>query len=128
MKPVVRDVEPEDMPFIYATWLRGLYHGNPWWRDVDQDTFFSEYHKVIERILSALETTVQVSCLEEDPNVVIGYSVSRGSVLDWVFVKKAFRKFGIAKTLIPDSINTVTHLTKMGKICKPDAWKFNPFK
>lgn len=125
MKLVIRKAEKTDEAFIYSTWLRGLYYGNPWFREIDQETFFSKYHGVIENVLS--KASVDVACLEEDPDTVLGYVVYRGPILDWVFVKKSFRKFGIARKLAPKNITTVSHLTKIGKAAKSDEWKFDPF-
>jgi len=125
MKLVIRKAVKSDEAFIYSTWLRGLYYGNPWFREIDKDTFFTKYHAVLENILN--KACVEIACLDEDSDTVLGYVVYRGSIMDWVFVKKSFRKIGIAKRLAPANITKVSHLTKIGKAVKPDEWKFDPF-
>lgn len=121
-----------DKNFIFSTWLRGLRYGNDWFLSVNNDVYFECYHKVIERILAHPDAQVVVACLKDDPEVILGYSVTRfindKTVLDWVFVKKAWRSIGIAKALVPEKIETVTHLTKVGKaILSKSPYVFNPF-
>jgi len=121
----IRDIEESDINFILSTWLLGLYHGCEWFSRIEKKVFFDNYKKIVtQRIMNG---NVKVAVLAEDPDVILGYIVYRENVLDWIFVKKAFRKLGIAKILIPKSINTVTHLTKVGRSLKPKDWSFNPF-
>jgi len=125
-----RNSTPEDKNFILATWLRGLYYGDSWFREIRKDIFMENYHKVIENILARPGVSVQVACLKDDPEVILGYSVSRGNTLDWVFIKAAWRGIGIAKSLLPKDLNVVTHLTKPGlSILKKKLPEvvFNPF-
>lgn len=111
---------------MYATWLRGLYYGESAYSDTPKDSFFANYAKVIEALLS--RSHCQVACLSQDPTVVLGYVVFAGSTIHWIFVKKAFRKMGIGRALLPErSITTVTHLTKLGKALKPSNWTYDPF-
>jgi len=124
---LIRNAVETDLPFIYATWLKGLYHDKLWpaFRVVHQDTFYPNYHRVIESILS--RSTVFVACLEDEPDVVLGYSVVSGNTLHWIFIKKAWRGNKIAKQLVPVTINSVSHLTKLGQKLKPKEWEYNPF-
>lgn len=121
----IRPGVAEDGAFLFATWLRGLYHGNDWFGLIDKDAYFAYYHIVISKILDKSE--VLVACLADEPDVVLGYAVYRDHVLHWVHVKKAWRKMGIAKMLVPKDVTTCTHLTKVGKSLKPKEWTFNPF-
>ena len=126
MNIIVRQVDETDLPFIFSTWLKGLYHGNELYGKTNQDLFYSKYHKVIEALLKVSE--VKIACLQDEPDVVLGYSVALGNTLHWVFVKKAWRKLGISKSLVNPTITTVSHLTKVGEsIAKKKDWTFNPF-
>ncbi len=122
---VVREGRADDLPFIYSTWLRGLYYGHPWYKLVDKETFFAKYKLIVMKLLS--RSFVSVFCLRTDPDVVLGYAVYEGPVLHWVYVKKAWRQFGIATKLMPEGIDAVSHLTSLGRIVKPKEWKFDPF-
>lgn len=121
----IRDVRKEDLPLIYSTWLLGLYHGCEWFSRIKKDSFFKNYKLALERLLP--RCTIKVAVLSDDDDVILGYVVYRDSTLDWIFVKKAWRKMGIAKMLLPQGINNCTHLTKVGRSLKPKEWTFDPF-
>lgn len=128
----IREALPGDVNFIFATWLRGLYFGNDWFREIPQDHFFSVYHKVLEGILTRPGTSVQVACLKEDPDVVLAYCVLEskkdGRKLHWVHTKQAWRRLGLARDIIPNDVNEVSHLTAVGRSIKQrKEWVFNPF-
>jgi hypothetical protein len=97
----------------------------------------TNYHAALERLLSG-PVTIKVACLREEPNIILGYSVTRKlavgtqvvGVLDWVFVKSAWRKIGIAKLLVPQDVEACSHLTKSGLAImrqKKPSMVFNPF-
>lgn len=119
-----REYIADDYNFILATWLRGLYYGNDWFNKIPKTTFMENYHKVIDHIIKKPNTKIAVSCLLEDPNVILGYSVYEPKILHWVFVKQPWRGIGIAKDLIPHDITTVTHLTRSHI---KTEYQFNPF-
>lgn len=127
----IRDYLESDKNFIFSTWLRGLYHGDSWFSEIPKDIFMKHYHKFIEYLLNHANTTVKVACLKDDPEVILGYAVlnKEDTLLHWVFCKSAWRNIGIAKSLVSQSVNTVTHLTKIGlsiKRKRPNI-VFNPF-
>lgn len=111
----LRDITPSDRNFVFATWLRGLKYGNDFFNAIEAEVYYKVYNKYIEAVLARPQVTVKFACLRDDPEVVLGYAVYEGPVLHWVFVKKAWRSIGIAKSLVPETITTVTHLTLAGK-------------
>lgn len=124
----VRDKIESDESFILASWLNGLRYGNEWFKLIDSKCYYSSYHQVLDVMLRKPTVTIKIACLLEDPDIILGFSVYEGDRLDWVFVKQRWRNIGIAKQLVPDSITTVTHLTKPGKaIAKKKGLLFNPF-
>lgn len=123
-----RDAVMADKPFILATWLKGLRFGNIWYRLIEDKVYFKVYHAVIESLLAKPGVVIKVACLKEDPQVILGYVVYEGPKAHWVQVKKAWRNIGIARTLLPGEITTVTHLTEIGRsIFLKKGWTFNPF-
>lgn len=124
----LRPADTSDVPFILATWLKGLRFGNSWYRLIDNKVYFKLYHSVISAIISKPTTRVIVACLKEEPSVILGYSVVEGDKLHWCQVKKAWRGIGIAKSLVPESVTTATHITEIGKsILLKKNLIFNPF-
>lgn len=115
---------------IFSKWLRSLRYGNDFFKLIDPEAYYSRYEAMIQRILRAPETEVRLAVLSDDHDVVLGFSVSRGSALDYVHVHKIQRRQGIGKNLVPDGITTITHLTKTRLTIwgsKYGEWKFNPF-
>jgi hypothetical protein len=127
---LIRPYKAEDHNLVLSTWLKGLRYGNDWYKLIEQNAYYTNYHKAIEAILNVPTTQVLVASLRDDPDTILGYSVLNkdGSVLHWVFVKSAWRHIGIAK-LLSQNVKTVTHVTKAGvSILKnhPEV-VFNPF-
>lgn len=124
----IRDKHDADINFIMATWLRGLRYGNDWFELIESNAYYDNYHKFIENLLAKPNVTVKISCLKEDPEVILGYSVFEGNTAHFVFVKKSWRNIGIAKSLLPESTNRATHITKpVIEIMRRYKISFNPF-
>ena len=115
-----------DIPFIFSTWLKGYYYGSKALKRIEKRAFMINYYQVIQKILSNPVTTVLVACSKEDPDVILGYSVAEPPTLHWVFVKKGFRKLGIAKAITPYEVLRVTHMTEIANEIKPNL-VFDPF-
>lgn len=127
----IRGFRESDVAFLFSTWLRGLFYGNSWFQEIPKDIFMENYHRVIEAILKRPGVQVRVSCLKEDPDTILGYAVlePNRNAIHWLYVKDVWRKFGIAKALIPADGTWVvaTHLTDMTRKFKPKGIVFNPF-
>lgn len=126
----VRDAELEDKSFIFNSFLEGLYNGNSFFNLMKRKTFMESYKHVLGKIITRLNVIILVMCLNDDPRVIVGYSlIQDGHILHWVFVKKKWRKCGVAHFLVPETINAVSHLSDLGiEILKkyPEI-EFNPF-
>lgn len=118
-----------DTAFIMATWLKALFYGDSWFSLIPKDIFMSNYHAFLTRLLQAPGVEVTVACLVEDPDVIIGYGVTTNTVVHFLFVKKSWRKIGVAKLLLPKTISAVSHLTDLGRKLLPklSGAVFNPF-
>lgn len=124
----IRPLDPRgDTGFIIETWLKGLRFSNTWFERIDHEAYFKNYLGIIKSILGRPSVTTYVACLKDDPDVIIGYAVTEPQILHWVFVRKDWRRAGIARDLIPKDTKTITHLTKLGLELKPDFVSFNPF-
>lgn len=127
----IRPMNADDENFIFSTWLRGLYYGESWFSMIPKDIFMNSYKQIVKTLLLNVNVKVNVACLKEEPNVILGYSVvSRNDeALIWIFVKKPWREQGIGKSLVPSNLKYVTHLTALGKTLLPklNNVAFNPF-
>jgi GNAT superfamily N-acetyltransferase len=115
---------------IYAKWLRSLRFGNDYFKLIDSDDYYLTYHRYITNLLAQPAATVRLAVLSDDRDVVLGFSVTRGNILDYVHVHKDHRRCKIGTHLIPCGIDTITHVTKSALPIwnnKYSNWKFNPF-
>ena len=114
----IRPFKKEDEPFIYSTWLQNLYVNTRWRTPPTRRAFF-KYHDVIEHILRKPNTKVDVCCLKDDPDVIVGYCVHEKTpvdvILHWIYVRGDWQRKGIAYDLAPKHITVVTHMTKIGE-------------
>lgn len=122
----IRDAKVSDQAFIFSSFLKGLYYGNDFYRQIDKEAFMSNYKKVLTQLL--IKSQCKVAVQNDDDDSLIGYSIYEPGILHYLFVKPTFRRFGVAKSLVPVGINTTTHITKIGTAIKPKEWIFNPFK
>lgn len=121
-------------PMLYSEFLLSLRHGNDWFELIDSDRFYSAYSKVLGKALDSPSSTIRIAMLEAskegDPEVALGWSLSRAKTVDYVFVKKYARMNGIGTALLPSEFDTVTNLTKPGRIIWKKKYKtaiFDPF-
>lgn len=126
-----REALAGDRNFILATWLRGLYYGNTWFKEIPKNVFMENYHNLLDRLLASPTVKIKVACLKDDPDVILGYSVvsKDETIVHWVFCKSAWRGIGIARSLVNPQATVATHLTKVGLslIKKCPGMIFNPF-
>lgn len=124
----LRSGTEEDLSFVLATWLKGLKYGNRIYKLVEDRVYYIVYHQVLERLLKKPTIKITVACLKEDPSVILGYSVSEGPNLHWIFVKKSWRNIGVGTLLFPIETTTVTHITDSCiPVLSSKGLIFNPF-
>lgn len=115
---------------ILSKWIRSLRHGNDFFRLMDYRPYHAAYQHYIVTTLSKPRAVVRFALLTDEPDVILGFSVTRENILDYIHVHKDCRKIGIGRSLVPDSIDTITHVTRTGLTIwgsKAKHWKFNPF-
>ena len=99
---------------ITARWRDTLKFGNDMMKLTKMSTYKRAYTKHIANILDQPSSEVRLAVLTEDHDVVLGFSVSRGHVLDYVHVMHEYKRNGIGTRLVPKGITTVSHLTHIG--------------
>lgn len=95
-------------PLIYATWLRSYEQNSPHAKNIPRDAFFAGHHRVLDKIMER-RPLVLCAVLPDDPDVVLGYAVTEPekALVHYVYVKPAFRRYGIARRLLEGS--GITH-------------------
>ncbi len=116
---------------IYAKWMRSLRKGFDYFSLIEAMTYYGAYHNYIAILLGKPETVIRLAVLSDDHDVVLGFSVCRKNILDYILVLlPEYRRLKIGTSLIPNGIDTFTHLTRTGMTIwnnKYSEWKFNPF-
>jgi hypothetical protein len=127
---LLRPYRLTDEAFVYKTFLEGLRYGNETFRQMDKIQFYENYRKVLNSLIQKKETQIKIAALKEDPDVILGYAITRPEIVDWIFVKKSWRRLGIAKDLIGDMhMTTVSHITLAGNAIRTKlGLKYDPFK
>ena len=96
--PQVRRLAPEDLGFVFSTWLKHLKQHSHLTRNISNTVFFPHYHKTIEKLLA--RSIVVVAHQPDEPNTILGYAVLEPPTIHWVYVKGPWRRFGIAKLML----------------------------
>ena len=125
-----KDLPEQYTALIFDNWLRSFRNGNEFIKKANPADYYKHYHLYIENLLKKPDSVVRLAVLSDDHDVVLGFSVSREDVLDYVHVKVDHRRHGIARKLVPENITTISHTTRLAT----DIWqekfkhiKFNPF-
>jgi RimJ/RimL family protein N-acetyltransferase len=128
MNFTIRELRPNDINFVYATWTKSQYYGCSYFKPVPKEAFMAAFQARIQAILGQPDTQVLVACLNEDEDVVLGYAViTPYKALHYVFIKKAWRGMGLATALTGGaSTCVITHMTDLLDLKKKDLI-FNPF-
>lgn len=125
-----KDLPTEYKGLVFSKWLRSLRYGNQLFKLMDSISYFQSYHHYIENLLQKPDSKISLAVLSEDKDVVLGFSVHRGRILDYIHVHQDQREHGIGNKLLPKDIREITHITKLGTLLwkkKHPDWKFNPF-
>ncbi len=127
----LRAFQPTDKNLVYATFLKSLYFGCSFMRQIDQDAYYAGYGKVLDHLVQKPGLDIRMCCLMDDPDVVVGWAMvePEAHVLHYIYVKSAWRNQGIAKLLLlATELNTCTHLTDLStNVTLLKKLKFNPF-
>lgn len=119
-KLVFRSPNGDDLPFIHDSWGSSYYRGSAAYRLLTPDEFHSFHRPLRERFFNRKNTKIVICSPEEDPWLILGWiaveSIPSAYLLQYIYVKSAFKGQGIAAKLIKLAIPTqpvvYTHLTE----------------
>lgn len=115
---------------VFAEFLRSLRFGNEYFKLVDSESYFQVYHAYFSTLLNRPEALIKLAALSDDPDVILGWALIELDKVHYVYVKKDFRRKGIARALITEPFTRFTHVTKTALLLWPTKFsnaKFNPF-
>ena len=103
---LIREALPDELSFIYATWLNSFQSDSFIGNACRKTIFFQEYPKILDQILSRLSAKVLVAYFSESPTVILSYLVYEGQILHYLFTKEVYRKHGIAESLVLEAFSS----------------------
>lgn len=133
---------PQDLPLIWNSWLKSYRANNEMAKAVGADTYYRQHRVLIGELCN--RSAILIACDPEYPDQIYGYAVYEvynGPVLvmHYVYVKKTYRRFGIATELVHKARLSVhhpegmpvgaTHATYLWLDHLKDRWHmwFNPY-
>lgn len=114
-----RPYTQDDIPFIGSSWASSYHRGNIAHKRLTPEDFHAFHRPIRERFFGRPSTAVIVCTPSDDPWLILGWvaveQVSTGLILQYLYVKAAFKGQGIAAELIRRAIPRTpvffTHLT-----------------
>jgi hypothetical protein len=123
----MRPASEGDAPFIVDSWMLS-YRPSAVARDAGGAYIRGQKAK-IRRLLS--RANILVACLPEDPETILGWSATEATVVHFVYVKREFRRLGIASSLLSPFLGeatTYTHRTPCVSSFIPSHWNYDPYR
>lgn len=116
---IFRPHTPEDLAFLLDSWGSSYYRGTNAYKHISPDEFHAYHRPIRERFLARPQAAIIVCSPDNDEWHILGWiaveKTASGIILQYLYVKEAFKGQGIAKQLIKRAIPTspvfFTHLT-----------------
>lgn len=132
---LLRPANAEDVGFIFNSWLKS-FRNSEYASEIPNEIYFSEHHKLIERLLQKYEVIVAAN--PEDPSQIYGFicaGLTDGVfTLHYVYVKHTFRRMGIGAALLnafehdPEFAAIYTHKSRSAKhLAKKYNFIYHPY-
>ena len=123
----IRPMGVEDHKFVFKCFYRSL-RGLPEYKHMIPMTLFA---RLWERFLKVVDTGVIILAVSaEDPTYIVGFVMATPvqNAVHFVYVRKSFRRLGLATELLRPFPNAVwTHYTQSLGVMKTPTVTFDPF-
>ena len=138
---LLRKPEPDDraIRFVLDSWCKTVAAEPPWDFSSTRHTpppphplLIYEHDTLLKKIIR--NPSITLACDPDDPDTVWGYVCSDGELLHFIYVKSAFRGFGIGGCLlrsagIPKGRMMISHRTESLFVAFPNIrFYWNPYR
>lgn len=94
----------DDVPYITRAWLKSYRSPGAMLHHVPQDVYYTQHHRIIERLWFDDNCTKLVACFPEDTTFIYGFLFAEctnvGPVVHYVYVRRPMRGLGLASALL----------------------------
>lgn len=91
--------QADEFPFVFDSWARS-YRRSRWAGTIPNHLYDTVSREGSKGIIDRPNTRVVVAVAPGDERRVMGYYVAEPGVLHWLYVKQAFRRMGIGRSLL----------------------------
>ncbi len=130
----IRRATDDDLSFFFSATLQSHYYSAPANRYMLPSIYYAEHKKVLCRLLESCP--LLIACDQDSPEIIMGFALFGPKTAHYVYVKRPFRKFGIARMLLAEigiglDDCTVTHwtedLTEIWRSKRYPGLVYNPY-
>lgn len=112
---IIRDARSgSDHAFLYSTWRNALWYSEKREQKL-ADQFYKEASERISSLLKLRNIKIRMACLNEDPDMLLGWAVMQDDHLYFAYVKIDYRRKGIGNLLVRGFTTFSPPETKIGK-------------
>lgn len=132
-----RPSDPEDHAFLQSSWASSYYKGSNAHKYLSPTDFHAFHRPLRDRFFAKPNTAVIVCTPDDDRWLILGWiaveKIDAGLILQYLYVKSAFKGQGIAAELIKRAIPTTpvfyTHMTeRASRIMSKKSAQFQGFR
>lgn len=133
----IRRGEPDDFRRVRKDWrlsyatseLAHFLTPRSDWRKRASELYWGWQTEVVDRLLR--DADLWIATWAEDTSTIVGWCVTEGGLVHYVYVAEKFRKQGVARRLLAPSLErakvTYTHRTALcSELPIPPNWTFDP--
>ncbi len=99
------------------SWMRGFISTRAsLLRHLDRERLAAGHRELVPQLLA--RSRVRVAVPEGHPDLILGWAACEADCVHWLYVKKSFRRQGIATVLLEDAapLRLYSHATKPGHV------------
>lgn len=97
---VVRPGTEQDWAMVADAWANSHRASSRATKLSEPAAFFRHHHRIIDGVLHAPSTEVRIVAPPDDDFTVLGFAVLQPRLVHMVYVKKPFRRLGLARKLL----------------------------
>ena len=120
----IRQFKETDRDFVTKSLLMSFMNGSKEVQKINRDSYMNAHNSTINKLLDRCECLL--ACDDQDDDLIYGFVIFEGlskvDVLHYLYVRKAFRKKGIARDLLTKTRKkhfvVISHLTDEFKVAR----------